>query len=145
MITAYSVVTNGWLCVYSLGGAADITSNAQVVEFGRNGAKAGLDVPQAFPAGQLRKRHAQELVETGEGSTRRRSGYCRTHHQNAFSGSGSKTCENTRTPEYIPPSVKGDLPPNGDSKTKSFPILHRVYDNIHQVFTVIMPFLTGQQ
>ena len=49
------------------GRTGDGATNPQVVEFGGNGAEAGLDIPQALPAGQLGKGHAQKLVQVGEG------------------------------------------------------------------------------
>jgi len=49
------------------GGAGDMSPDAHVVELALPGAKAGLDIAQAFAIGQLRKRHAQVLIEAGKG------------------------------------------------------------------------------
>jgi uncharacterized protein YjiS (DUF1127 family) len=43
-----------------------IASDAQMIELGRLRPKTGLDIAQAFPIGQLRKSHAQKLVEAAE-------------------------------------------------------------------------------
>ncbi len=52
------------------GAAGDATTNAQVIELGGMRAQAGLDVAQAFPVGQLREGHAQELIEVREAECR---------------------------------------------------------------------------
>jgi len=40
----------------------------RVIQLGFEGPQTGLDVPQAFPKGELRKRQTQELVATGKTS-----------------------------------------------------------------------------
>ena len=46
-------------------------ANAQVVELGALRAQAGFDVAQTLAIGQLRERHAQELIQTRERLTLR--------------------------------------------------------------------------
>lgn len=48
------------------GGAGDVAANAHVVELALLRPQAGLDIAQAVAVGELRERHAQELVETRE-------------------------------------------------------------------------------
>ncbi len=40
-----------------------MTTDAQMVEFGLVGAQTGLDVAQALAVSQLRKSHAEKLIE----------------------------------------------------------------------------------
>jgi len=47
--------------------ARDMAPNAHVVELGRLRPQTGLDVAQALPIRQLRKRHAQKLIQAREG------------------------------------------------------------------------------
>ncbi len=46
--------------------ARDRRSKAEVIQLGALGAQARLDVAQALPKRQLRERHAQKLIQTGE-------------------------------------------------------------------------------
>ena len=46
--------------------ATDLSTNSQVVEFGRLGTETGFDVPQTFPVCQLGKGHAQKMIQTVE-------------------------------------------------------------------------------
>jgi hypothetical protein len=39
-----------------------------MIGFGLHGSKAGFDVSETFAIGELSKGHAEELIETGEGS-----------------------------------------------------------------------------
>ena len=46
--------------------ATHVAAQAQVIQLGRLRAQAGFDVAQTFSVGQLRKGHAQELIQTAE-------------------------------------------------------------------------------
>ena len=48
------------------GAPGNLASNAGMIELGLHGPQARLDVPQAFPTGQLCKGHAQKLIVTLE-------------------------------------------------------------------------------
>ena len=48
------------------GGSGDPSPDAHVIQLGANGPQAGLDVAQTLPERQLRKGHAEKLIEAGE-------------------------------------------------------------------------------
>ena len=50
------------------GVARDAAANAHVIELARLRSQTRFDVAQALAIGQLRERHAQELIEAGEAS-----------------------------------------------------------------------------
>ena len=55
----------GFICVCQCT-AGDVATKTHVVKLRLCGSKTGLDVTEAFPVGQLSKRHAKKLVPAGE-------------------------------------------------------------------------------
>src|ERR1019366_7931572 len=46
--------------------ACDTATNAKVIQFGFHRIQAGFDIAKTVSTGQLSKRHAKKLIETGE-------------------------------------------------------------------------------
>ena len=46
--------------------AGNLAPDAQMVEFGLDCPQTGLDIPQAFPVGELGEGHAEKLIPAGE-------------------------------------------------------------------------------
>jgi len=103
------------------GCARNGSANPKVVELGRNGAKAGLDIAQTLPAGQLGKSHAQELVQVGEGS---RGASIRISLSASMEISQGQEVHDLRehqpTCMHVTPCQGAESPPEGHSPVKSF-------------------------
>ena len=81
--------------------AREVAAQSEVIRFGGMRFETRLDVPQALAKGDLRERHAQELVQATEGRTLKSPRYLATKRRNVCHGANSITWANTSLPAYI--------------------------------------------